>query len=52
MQIGEIVIIKPGPAQLSVLRAETQWVDQVKSAACVGAQAYDVPRIWRNLRFV
>lgn len=46
------MIIQTRAAQISVFQLKSKGVDQVKPAATVGAQAYDITRIWRDLGFV
>ena len=47
---GPFVVVEPGPAQLRVLQRETQGFHQVQRGPRVGAQAYDVARVRRDLR--
>ena len=47
---GEVPVIETGPSQLAILECETQRLDQVQPGSRVGAQAYDISRIRRNLR--
>ena len=50
--LGELVIIQARPAQPLVVDIESQGVNQMQGAAGIGAQAYDIAGVGRNLRLI
>lgn len=49
VDVGELVVIEPGPAEEPVVEVEAQGFDEVERRADVGAQPNDVARVGRNL---
>ncbi len=45
-----LAIIQAGAPQSPIVELEAQGMDQVQCAAHIGAKAYDITRIWGNLR--
>ena len=52
LQRGVFVVVQPGAAQLLVVQAKTQRLDQMQRAAGIGRQTDDVAGIGRNFRLV
>ncbi len=49
---GELAVVEPGASQALVVELESERMNQVQSAAGIGAQAYDIAGIRRNLRLI
>ncbi len=49
-QLGELVVVEAGTAQAWFVQLEAQRPHQVQRGAGVGAQAYDIARVRRDLR--
>lgn len=49
---SQVVIIKPRPAHVAIVEAETEWMHEVQIRPGVGAEANDVARIRGNARLV
>jgi dihydroorotate dehydrogenase (NAD+) catalytic subunit len=50
--LGELPVVQPGAAQALVVEFESQRVDQVQGTAGIGAQAYDIAGVGRDLRLI
>ena len=50
--LGIFPVIQPGTTQTFIAELETQRMDKVQSAACIGTQAYDIAGIRRDLRLI
>jgi dihydroorotate dehydrogenase (NAD+) catalytic subunit len=48
----EFMVVEPGAAQTFLFQAKAQWVHEVQMRAGVGANAYDITGIGRNLRLI
>ena len=48
---GELVVIESRPFQLPVIHLKSQRPNEMQARAGIGAQAYNVPGVWWNLRF-
>jgi hypothetical protein len=44
------VIIETGAFERAIVEAKTEWLDQMQTAACIGAQAYNISRVGGDLR--
>ena len=49
---GIFPVIKSGSAHTFVIKVETKRPDQMKTGARIGAEAYDIAGVGRNLRLV
>lgn len=49
---GRLVIIKTGATKACLVQIESQGVDEMQTAAGVGAKPYDIPGIGRNFRLI
>ena len=52
VDVGEFVVIQPGPSQARVVQFEPQRTHQVQARAGIGAQADDIARVGRDLGLV
>jgi hypothetical protein len=50
--LRELVVVQTGAAQFRVVQREAQRLDQVQSAAGIGAEPDDIAGVRRNLRLV
>jgi len=50
--IRHVVVVEPGSAEPGIVQHETHWLNQVQPGASIGAQAYDVARVWWNLGLI
>ena len=50
--VGVLVIVQAGAAQFAVTEIETQRANEVQLNTGIGAKAYDIPGIRRDLRLI
>lgn len=49
---GIFMIIQPCPPQTAVIKLKAQGVNQMKVAAGIRTEAYDIARVRRDLRLI
>ena len=52
LHIDELAVVEAGAPEFLLLEVEAERLDELQLRARVGAQADDVPRVRRDLRFV
>lgn len=51
-QLGPFVVIQAGTLELAVIQRKAERMEQMQTAAGIGAKAYDIAGVGRNLRLI